>query len=1007
MMREKYKILHIEDVQTDAELVARELKKSDFEFLLKVVDSKADYVAALEHFSPDVILCDHSLPSFNSLEALKIARSQNLQIPFVLITATMSEDVAISIIRTGADDYILKDRLNRLPIAIQNGIEKYRYEKERRNYLEKLSANEKRFRALVESGVDAIVILDVKGKATYSSPSVPRMLGYTEAEIKELGVYELLHPDDRKGVATKMEECLQKPGVAIEGYTSRVKHKDGSWRWMEATLTNMLHDPAINGIVDNFRDVTEEIIAAQGTIDNEAFTAGLLDSLSSNIAVVNAAGTIIKVNKSWNTFALDNNASSLEKCSVGANYFDVCSNTIGVGDDVPLLAMDGIKKVLSGATNDFYLEYPCHSPLEERWFYMRVKRFDSSEPLALIEHQYITERKKAELKVIETAQELKRTLNDVDKIMNSSLDVICSIDEDGKFVRLSAATERIWGYKAHELVGVKFMDLVYEEDKEKTNLVAADIISGIPVTMFENRYIHKNGTLVPVLWSASYDEDDKLMIGIAKDATEKKILERTVEAEKQRFQNIFMQAPSCMGSLTGPNHVYESANPLYLELIGKQDIIGKQVTEVLPEIIEQGFIDILDNVFKTGETFIGKESPITFYHNDRQVQKFLNFIYQANKDITGKVAGIFFFAIDVTEQVQSRKKIEESEKKYRQIVETAQEGIWLVDEHDKTIFVNSKLCDILGYDEAEILGKEIFYFIDTESQRLAEKAMENKRKGNTGQGDIKYITKAGEKITANVSANPIFNDDGKYIGALAMVTDITEKVKLQKELQEEQFRSQHELMKAVVDAQEKERAGIGAELHDNVNQLLATSRLYINICLSRPGNQKESLLKSQEYISEAIEELRRLSHALVGPTQDRIMGLVPSIQDLILDISNTKNITVDFRHSTFREERNEVGLKLVVYRIVQEQINNILKHANASEIKIELKKEGKDLVVIIKDNGKGFDTSIQRRGIGLQNINNRAKLYDGTVQLISSPGRGCEMIIAFKDHAFGIIKNAV
>jgi signal transduction histidine kinase len=214
-------------------------------------------------------------------------------------------------------------------------------------------------------------------------------------------------------------------------------------------------------------------------------------------------------------------------------------------------------------------------------------------------------------------------------------------------------------------------------------------------------------------------------------------------------------------------------------------------------------------------------------------------------------------------------------------------------------------------------------------------------------------------------------------------------------------------MKAVVDAQEKERAGIGAELHDNVNQLLATARLYINICLSRADNQKESLLKSQEYVSEAIEEIRRLSHALVGPTQDRIMGLVPSIQDLILDISNTKNIKVDFKYSTFREERNEVGLKLVVYRIVQEQINNIIKHADASEISIVLKKEGKDLVVIIKDNGKGFDTSIQRRGIGLQNIDNRAKLYDGYVQIISSPGNGCEMIIKFKNHAFGINPKAV
>jgi signal transduction histidine kinase len=235
-----------------------------------------------------------------------------------------------------------------------------------------------------------------------------------------------------------------------------------------------------------------------------------------------------------------------------------------------------------------------------------------------------------------------------------------------------------------------------------------------------------------------------------------------------------------------------------------------------------------------------------------------------------------------------------------------------------------------------------------------------------------------------------------------MVTDITEKVKLQKELQEEQLKSQHELMRAVVDAQEKERAGIGAELHDNVNQLLATSRLYINICLAKPTQQRESLLKSQEYLSEAIEELRRLSHALVGPTQDRLMGLIPSVEDLIYNVSIAKDIKINFEHSTYKEERNEVGLKLVIYRIIQEQINNIVKHANASEVKIQLRKAGKDLVVAIVDNGKGFDTSIPKKGIGLRNIENRAKLYDGELKIHSSPGSGCEMMIIFKNHAFGI-----
>ncbi len=101
----------------------------------------------------------------------------------------------------------------------------------------------------------------------------------------------------------------------------------------------------------------------------------------------------------------------------------------------------------------------------------------------------------------------------------------------------------------------------------------------------------------------------------------------------------------------------------------------------------------------------------------------------------------------------------------------------------------------------------------------------------------------------------------------------------------------------------KERTGIGAELHDLVNQLLTTSSLYLNICMSKPDSNKESLLKSQEYLSKDIEELRRLSQTLVGPAQYRIMGLVPSIPDLILDIANTKNINIHFEYSTFLRKK--------------------------------------------------------------------------------------------------------
>ncbi|HMO63276.1 MAG TPA: PAS domain S-box protein [Ferruginibacter sp.] len=123
------------------------------------------------------------------------------------------------------------------------------------------SFNEKRFTTLIENAADAFAILDSKGNATYVSPSLTNVLGYTEKEALSLNLFELIHPEDIAPVSNKMEECLRKPGIPMQGYTGRIRHKDGSWRWLEATLTNMLHNPDINGIIDNFRDVTFRIEA--------------------------------------------------------------------------------------------------------------------------------------------------------------------------------------------------------------------------------------------------------------------------------------------------------------------------------------------------------------------------------------------------------------------------------------------------------------------------------------------------------------------------------------------------------------------------------------------------------------------------------------------------------------------------------------------------------------------------------------------------------------------------
>ena len=124
---------------------------------------------------------------------------------------------------------------------------------------QKLQENEARFRALVEKGNDVLFVLSPEGKPNYVSPTVEKILGYTPEEALGLDMMNSVHPDDMQHVGQELQQCMEQPGKPIEVTPARMKHKDGSWRWFDGTITNMLHDPAINGIVDNFREITGRV----------------------------------------------------------------------------------------------------------------------------------------------------------------------------------------------------------------------------------------------------------------------------------------------------------------------------------------------------------------------------------------------------------------------------------------------------------------------------------------------------------------------------------------------------------------------------------------------------------------------------------------------------------------------------------------------------------------------------------------------------------------------------
>ena len=217
-----------------------------------------------------------------------------------------------------------------------------------------------------------------------------------------------------------------------------------------------------------------------------------------------------------------------------------------------------------------------------------------------------------------------------------------------------------------------------------------------------------------------------------------------------------------------------------------------------------------------------------------------------------------------------------------------------------------------------------------------------------------------------------------------------QKYETEAELARQMLLQQKLVAETNIRAQEKVRNEIGRELHDNINQILAAAKLYVDGALKEKLHPTDMLVKSQTNIALAIDEIRRLSHTLVAPSLSDVR-LIQIINDLIDDIHETTPLKVKISVRDYKEDILDKETKLTIYRIIQEQISNILKHSQASNASIQLSILPHFIRLVISDDGIGIIENKKTTGIGLQNIKNRVEYYDGTITLHSIPGKGCNL----------------
>lgn len=240
MMNKQLNILILEDCADDVDLIERELKRGGLQFTATVVRKKDEYEKALNELRPDVVLSDHSLPQFNSIEAMEIwkrfQKENNVSIPFILITGSVSEEFAVQSIKAGADDYILKDRLKRLPTSVKNALDKAKIEKERLDYLAEIiaqSALMKEAEQLANFGSWQIDL--TTGRHQWSDQAM-RIFGFSPGDIdpNEEKFFANIHPEDRETVKQLINDVVS--SLPFQEFEYRVVDKDNKIRNLHSKI---------------------------------------------------------------------------------------------------------------------------------------------------------------------------------------------------------------------------------------------------------------------------------------------------------------------------------------------------------------------------------------------------------------------------------------------------------------------------------------------------------------------------------------------------------------------------------------------------------------------------------------------------------------------------------------------------------------------------------------------------------------------------------------------------
>ncbi len=819
---------------------------------------------------------------------------------------------------------------------------------------------------ILDQAHDAIIIHDLEGRIHYFNKGAERILGWTANEVRERRTTDLFFED--AATFAEAQEKLMQAGEWDGELHILTKARQPLIVYSRWTLVPGEKDQSASVVCIN-TDLTRQKRTEEALKEHEELSQKIIGAAMEGFWMLDLEGNIVDVNEAYCRMS---GYSRQELLSMH-------TSDVEVNEPSPELVVQHAQRITQSGSDRFETRHRCKDgriiEVEVIATFLQLR-----EPCVFAFMRDITRRK-------ETEDALRNAEARYRSIFENATEGIFRTTPEGRILIANPALARMFGYQSPQEMMSSVADVgrqIYVSLEKRAEMKRLLLEQGT-IRGFEEENYRKDGSIISVSLNAHvvYDASGAVQYfeGTIQDITERK----RAEAQVAMLAHA-VESTAEMICITDLEDRFTFVNRAFWQAYGytEAEILGKtpdilfspnNPPTLLSEILEQTRLDgwrgeVLDRRKD------GTEFPV-----------FLSTSKIVNPD--GRLIGLVGVAQDITE----RKRAEEQIRLLAYAVQSARDLICITDSENRFTFVNQSFVKAYGYRQEEVLGRNPDFLQSPKNPPGLCEHIFRQTLGGSWQGELLNHRKDGTEFPISLSTSAIKNNEGRTIGLIGVASDITERKRVEEELRLLPLR--------IIEAQEAERLRVARELHDGVNQLIASAKMRLRKVeageVSLNPAAREILARCSRLLVQALEENRRIAHNLRPSDLDEF-GLAAASRNFCEELRSRTKLKVKYSIARI-DQRLAPALELNLFRIMQEAVNNIEKHAHAREVRLRIAFHGNSIVLKIQDDGRGFDSKRgkagkgKRRGIGLTNMRERAEFLGGTCTVESAPKQGTTITV--------------